>query len=92
MLINGFMCIRIDKELFEKISIKCKLFFEKAILPKRLAKYLSELTITNATSPEEVSCCNMSEEEGDFIGCDDKNYQTKRFYFKCQRFTKTLKC
>ena len=34
----------------------------------------------------------MSEEEGDFIGCDDKNYQAKRFHLKCQRFTKTLKC
>ena len=31
MLIKDFVCIRTepDKDLFEKLSIKCKLFFEK---------------------------------------------------------------
>ena len=33
-----------DKELFEKISIKCNLFFEKAIFPGLLAKCFSEPT------------------------------------------------
>ena len=44
MLINDFVCIRIepDKELFEKISRTCKLFFEKVILPELLAKYFSD--------------------------------------------------
>ena len=55
-LINHFVCIRIElgKELFEKISRKCKLFFEKVILPELLAKFFSEPTITNATSPGKV--------------------------------------
>ena len=46
MLINDFVCKRIepDKELFEKISTKCKLFFEKAILPELLAKCFSNQT------------------------------------------------
>ena len=53
MLINDFVCIRIepDKELFEKISRKCKLLFEKATLPEFLATGFSEPTITNANSP-----------------------------------------
>ena len=35
MLINGIVCIRIepDKELFEKTSVRCKLFYEKTVLP-----------------------------------------------------------
>ena len=77
MLINGFMCRRIDKELFEKISIKCKLFLEKAILPKFLAIFFSESTIDNEASPGKVCYCNMSNEEDDLIGSDHKNCQIK---------------
>ena len=35
MLINDIVCIRIkpDKELFEKTSVRCKLFYEKTVLP-----------------------------------------------------------
>ena len=85
MLINDFVCIRIepDKELFEKISRKCKLFFGKAILPELLAKCFSEPTITNATSPGKVCYCNMGEENDDLIGCDNKNCQIKWFHLKC---------
>ena len=75
MLLNNFVCIRIepDKELFEKISIKCKLFFEKSILPELLAKFFSKPTIANAASPGKVCYCNLSEKEDDLIGCDDKS-------------------
>ena len=93
MLINDFVCIRIepDKELFEKISIKCKLFFEKAISPELLAKFFSKPTITNATSPGNVCYCQMNKEEDDLIGCDDKNCQIKWFHLKCLRITKIPK-
>ena len=67
------------KNYFEKISRKCKLFFEKAILPELLAKFFSEPTITNARSPGKVCYCNMSEEDDDLIGCDNKNCQIKWF-------------
>ena len=62
MLINDFVCIKIepDKKIFEKISIKCKFFFEKAILPELLAKIFSEPTIVIAASPGKVCYCNMS--------------------------------
>ena len=94
ILINDFICIRIepDKELFEKISIKCKLFSEKAMLPELLAKFFSEPTITNARkSPRNVCYCNMSKKEDDLIGCDDKNCQIKWFHLKCLRITKRPK-
>ena len=93
MLINDFVCIRIepDEELFEKISRKCKLFFEKAILPELLVKSFSEPTITNARSPGKVCYCNMSEEDDDLIGCDNKNCQIKWFHLKCLRIMKIPK-
>ena len=73
MLINYFVCIRIepDKESFLKISIKCKLF--------------SKPTIAN---PGKGCYCIMSEEENELIGCGDKNCQIKWFYLKCLRITK----
>ena len=93
MLTNDFVCIRIepDKELFEKTSIKCKLFFEKAMLPELLAKFFREATISNATTPGNVYYCNMSKEEDDLIGCDDKNCQIKWFHSKCLRIIKLPK-
>ena len=88
MLTIDFVRIGPDKELIEKISIKCKLFFEKAILPEFLAKLFSKSTITNAASLERVYYCTMSEKEDDLIGCDDINCQIKRFHLKCLRITK----
>ena len=92
-LINHFVCIRIElgKELFEKISRKCKLFFEKVILPELLAKFFSEPTITNATSPGKVCYCNMSKEDDDLIGCDKENCKKKWFHLKCLLITKIPK-
>ena len=74
-----------------KISRKCKLFFEKAILPELLLKSFSKPTITNARSPGKVCYCNMSEEDDDLIGCDNKNCQIKWFHLKCLRITKIPK-
>ena len=93
MLINDFVCIRIelDKELSEIISIKCKLFFEKAILSELLAKNFSELTITNVASPGKMCYCNMSKEEDHLIGCDDKNCLIKLSHLKCLDITKIPK-
>ena len=93
MLINDFFCIRIkpDKELFEKISRQCKLFFEKAILRELLPKCFSESTITNAINPGKVCYCNMDEEDDDLIGCGNKNCQTKWFLLKCLHITKISK-
>ena len=54
--------------LFEKISRKSKLFFEKVILPELLSKIFSEPAITNAASPGKVCYCNVSKEDDDLIG------------------------
>ena len=47
-----------------------------------MAKAFSEPTINNAASPGKLCYCNMSEEEDDLIGCDDKNCQIKWLLFK----------
>ena len=90
MLINDFLCITIepDKQLFEKLSRKCKLFFEKAILPELLAKCFSEATITNGKRLGKMCYCNMSEEGDDLVCCDNKNCQIKWFHLKCLRIIK----
>ena len=92
-LINHFVCIRIElgKELFEKISRKCKLFFEKVILPELLAKFFSEPTITNATSPGKVCYCNMSKEDDDLIGCDKENCKKKMVSFEVSTYYENSK-
>ena len=87
----GFVGIEADKELFEKISIKCKLFLEKDILPELLAKCFSEPNIANAASLGKVCYDNMSEEEDDLIGCDYRNYQMKWFHLKSLRIAKVPK-
>ena len=58
ILINDIVCIRIepDKELFEKTSVRCKLFYEKTVLPYFLGNILKELTIPNPRRPGNHVC------------------------------------
>ena len=92
---KDFIRIRIlpNTLIMDEIREKVQHFFIKAILPELLGKYFTNLEKNecNSSSQETWCYCQLPAEEGDMIGCDNRECNIAWFHLKCLRITKTPK-